>query len=67
LIAIQYEREWANFCTYFLEEANLSSRPVYDSNVARVSNRPAVEARGEHSELIRAEFSAKKDAAFPTR
>jgi crotonobetainyl-CoA:carnitine CoA-transferase CaiB-like acyl-CoA transferase len=140
LIAIQNEREWANFCAYFLEEANLSSRLGFDSNVARVSNRPTVEARiatafaqltrhevttrlraantafgfindipalarhpalrrisvgtptgpaqmvappvitsselrhlgpipaiGEHSELIRAEFSAKNDAAFSAR
>jgi crotonobetainyl-CoA:carnitine CoA-transferase CaiB-like acyl-CoA transferase len=140
LIAIQNEREWANFCAYFLEEANLSSRLGFDSNVARVSNRPTVEARiatafaqltrhqvttrlraantafgfindipalarhpalrrisvgtptgpvqlvappvisssesrhlgpipafGEHSKLIRAEFSAKSDAAFSAR
>jgi itaconate CoA-transferase len=140
LIAIQNEREWANFCAYFLEEPNLSSQQGFDSNVARVSNRPTVEARiaaafaqltrhevttrlraantafgfindipafgqhpalrrisvgtpagpaqivappvitssglrhlepipaiGEHSELIRAEFSAKKDATFSQR
>jgi crotonobetainyl-CoA:carnitine CoA-transferase CaiB-like acyl-CoA transferase len=45
VIAIQNEREWANFCAHFLEEPDLSSRQGFESNVARVSNRPAVEAR----------------------
>ena len=140
LIAIQNEREWASFCAYFLDEPNLTLQLGFDSNVARVSNRTAVEARiaatfaqftrhevttrlraantafglvndipalaqhpalrripvgtpsgpaqivappvmttsglrhlgpipaiGEHSELIRAEFSAKKDATSSPR
>ena len=140
LIAIQNEREWASFCAYFLDEPNLALQRGFDSNVARVSNRTAVEARiaatftqltlhevttrlraantafglvndipalaqhpalrripvgtpsgpaqivappvmttsglrhlgpipaiGEHSELIRAEFSAKKDATSSPR
>lgn len=45
VIAIQNEREWANFCAHFLDEAQLASRPGFESNVERVSNRPAVEAR----------------------
>ena len=140
LIAIQNEREWASFCAHFLDEPNLTLQLGFDSNVARVSNRTAVEARiattfaqftrhevttrlraantafgfvndipalaqhpalrrisvgtpagpaqivappvmttsglrhlgpipaiGEHSELIRAEFSAKKDATSSPR
>ena len=140
LIAIQNEREWASFCAHFLDEPNLTLQRGFDSNVARVSNRTAVEARiattfaqftrhevttrlraantafgfvndipalaqhpalrrisvdtpagpaqivappvmttsglahlgpipaiGEHSELIRAEFSAKKDATSSQR
>jgi itaconate CoA-transferase len=45
LIAIQNEREWAGFCAHFLQEPDLSSRRGFESNVARVSNRPTVEAR----------------------
>jgi crotonobetainyl-CoA:carnitine CoA-transferase CaiB-like acyl-CoA transferase len=45
LIAIQNEREWAGFCEHFLRAAELSSSRGFESNTARVSNRPAVEAR----------------------
>jgi crotonobetainyl-CoA:carnitine CoA-transferase CaiB-like acyl-CoA transferase len=45
LIAIQNEREWASFCERFLQEPQLSSRSGFESNVARVSNRSAVDAR----------------------
>ena len=45
LIAIQNEREWASFCERFLQEPQLSSRPGFESNVTRVANRCAVEAR----------------------
>jgi itaconate CoA-transferase len=45
VIAIQNEREWAAFCTHFLEESALATRPGFESNVARVANRAAVEAR----------------------
>jgi itaconate CoA-transferase len=45
LIAIQNEREWASFCARFLQEPQLSSRPGFESNVERVANRSAVEAR----------------------
>ncbi len=45
VIAIQNEREWASFCAYFLEEPTLAARHGFESNVARVSNRSAVEAR----------------------
>jgi itaconate CoA-transferase len=44
LVAIQNEREWAQFCTHFLHDPSLTTRSGYQSNVARVSNRGAVDA-----------------------
>ncbi len=44
LISIQNEREWARFCAEFLGDPDLPSRPGFDSNTARVANRPAVDA-----------------------
>ncbi len=44
LISIQNEREWANFCTVFLEEPGLISADGFGSNTVRVANRPAVDA-----------------------
>ncbi len=43
LLAIQNEREWVSFCAVFLEEAGLASAAGYDSNNARVANRPVVD------------------------
>ena len=43
LISIQNEREWAGFCAGFLDEPCLASAPGFDSNNARVANRPAVD------------------------
>jgi len=43
LIAIQNEREWRSFCTYFLEGPGLPQRPGFESNTARVGNRPDVD------------------------
>ena len=45
LISIQNEREWASFCTVFMGEPDLPKQPGYDSNNARVANRPEVDAR----------------------
>ncbi len=45
LISIQNEREWAKFCAGVLDEPDLPSKPGYESNNARVANRPAVDAR----------------------
>jgi crotonobetainyl-CoA:carnitine CoA-transferase CaiB-like acyl-CoA transferase len=44
LISIQNEREWARFCAEFLGDPDLPSRPGFNSNTARVANRPAVDA-----------------------
>ena len=43
LISIQNEREWASFCAVFLEEAGLATADGFDSNNARVANRPVVD------------------------
>jgi crotonobetainyl-CoA:carnitine CoA-transferase CaiB-like acyl-CoA transferase len=45
LIAIQNEREWAAFCTQFLEEPDLPAHAGYESNVQRVANRASVDER----------------------
>jgi crotonobetainyl-CoA:carnitine CoA-transferase CaiB-like acyl-CoA transferase len=44
LIAIQNEREWAEFCARFLDEPDLPARPGFETNVTRVANRAAVDA-----------------------
>ena len=61
LIAIQNEREWAGFCAQFLAEPALPMQPGFESNVARVANRPAVEARiaSAFAHLTRREAAAK--------
>jgi len=45
LISIQNEREWASFCTAFLEAPELAGRPGFESNNIRVANRAVVDAR----------------------
>jgi len=45
LISIQNEREWANFCAIFMGEPDLPKQPGYETNNARVANRPEVDAR----------------------
>ncbi|WP_298962127.1 CaiB/BaiF CoA-transferase family protein [uncultured Methylobacterium sp.] len=44
LISIQNEREWRRFCAEFLGDPDLPARPGFESNNARVANRPAVDA-----------------------
>jgi itaconate CoA-transferase len=44
LISIQNEREWAEFCARFMDEADLPARAGYESNVVRVANRAEVDA-----------------------
>ncbi|KMO35418.1 carnitine dehydratase [Methylobacterium tarhaniae] len=61
LISIQNEREWARFCTEFLRQPDLPSRPGFESNNARVANRPEVDAvvAQVFSELSRDEAAAR--------
>ncbi|MBN9508563.1 MAG: CoA transferase [Alphaproteobacteria bacterium] len=65
LISIQNEREWAVFCTHFLDEPDLPQRQGFDSNVNRCANRAHVDghiaaAFGRHD---RAEVTARLRAA----
>ena len=61
LIAIQNEREWAQFCAGFLDEPELPQRPGFDVNVNRVANRPMVDAHiaAMFARLTRSEAAAK--------
>ena len=43
LISIQNEREWRRFCADFLRDPDLPARSGFDTNNARVANRPAVD------------------------
>ncbi len=65
LIAIQNEREWAQFCAHFLNEPGLVTRAEFSSNVARVANRAAVDARiaGAFAALGRDEVTRRLRAA----
>jgi itaconate CoA-transferase len=44
LISIQNEREWVDFCTHFMGDADLPKRPGFETNVIRVGNRETVDA-----------------------
>ncbi|MBC7432269.1 MAG: CoA transferase [Rubritepida sp.] len=44
LISIQNEREWASFATHFLGDGGLVTRREFATNMARVANRPMVDA-----------------------
>ena len=43
LISIQNEREWTNFCRVVMDDADLPSKPGYESNTIRVANRTHVD------------------------
>ncbi len=57
LISIQNEREWADFATHFLNDTGLITRPEFATNMARVANRPMVDAH------IAAVFAARSRGA----
>lgn len=65
LIAIQNEREWLDFCVHFLDEPDLPLRDGYESNVRRVTNRAAVDARiaATFAQLTRQQATVKLRAA----
>jgi itaconate CoA-transferase len=65
LISIQNEREWAEFCAKFLDEANLPLQTGFETNVTRVANRPVVDAHigATFAKLTRDEAAAKLRAA----
>jgi crotonobetainyl-CoA:carnitine CoA-transferase CaiB-like acyl-CoA transferase len=45
VISIQNEREWARFCAEIIGDPALAAHPDFDSNVQRVKNRAAMQAR----------------------
>lgn len=51
LFSIQNEREWAKFCADVLNRPEIASDPRFNKNIARVENRPALNA------IINAVFS----------
>jgi crotonobetainyl-CoA:carnitine CoA-transferase CaiB-like acyl-CoA transferase len=65
LIAIQNEREWAEFCSLFLEEPDLPQRDGFQTNVARVANRGTVDAHiaAAFARLSRAQAAERLRAA----
>jgi itaconate CoA-transferase len=65
LIAIQNEREWADFCARFLDEPALPQRPGFETNLVRVANRAAVDGHvaAAVARLTRAQAAAKLRAA----
>ena len=65
LISIQNEREWANFCAQVLQEPDLPKQAGFESNNARVANRPAVDAKvgAVFATMTRQEAAARLDEA----
>lgn len=65
LVAIQNEREWREFCALVLLEPELPVTRGFESNVERVANRAAVEARiaAVFAQLTRAEAVARLQRA----
>lgn len=61
LISIQNEREWARFCDLILGEPGLATAEGWNSAVARVANRAAVDGR------VQAEFGAHDREAMIAR
>ncbi len=65
LISIQSEREWAQFCASFLQEADLPKREGFRTNVERVANREKVDAHvaAHFARMTRDEAAARLKAA----
>jgi itaconate CoA-transferase len=65
LIAIQNEREWAEFCARFMDEPDLPRRAGFETNVTRVANRAVVDGyiAAAFARLARADAAAKLRAA----
>ncbi len=65
LIAIQNEREWAEFCARFLGEPELPKQPGYETNVIRVANRAMVDGHiaAVFARLTRADAAARLRSA----
>jgi len=65
VFAIQNQREWRRLCADVLGDADMADDPRFHDNVARVENRPALDAAIDavFSTLSREEIVARLDAA----
>ncbi|MCQ4161619.1 CoA transferase [Roseomonas sp. GC11] len=65
LFSIQNEREWARFCATVLRQPELPATPGFESNNARVAQRPVVDGliARHFATLTRAEAAARLSAA----
>jgi itaconate CoA-transferase len=65
LVAIQNEREWAEFCAKFMDEPDLPRREGFQSNVVRCANRDMVDGyvAAMFARLTREQAAAKLRAA----
>lgn len=65
VFAIQNQREWRRLCADVLENATLADDPRFHENVARVTNRPELDAaiNAVFSKLSREEIVARLDGA----
>ena len=65
VIAIQNPREWARLCAEVLEDTGMAEDPLFHDNLARVANRPALDARilGVFGALSRNEVVTRLNAA----
>ncbi len=65
VLAVQNEREWANFCEFVLEQPEVATDPRFAGNAARCANRPALDAViGEAlKEIDVTQFAARLDRA----
>jgi itaconate CoA-transferase len=65
LVAIQNEREWAEFCAKFMDEPDLPKREGFQSNVVRCANRDMVDGyvAAMFARLTREQAAAKLRAA----
>ena len=65
VISIQNQREWNNLCAQVLDNADISTKPAFATNVDRVANRPQLDevVNAVFSQHTREEISAKLKAA----
>jgi crotonobetainyl-CoA:carnitine CoA-transferase CaiB-like acyl-CoA transferase len=65
VIAIQNQREWRRLCAEVLDDAGMADDPLFAGNLARVANRPALDARinAVFGSLTRAQLVTRLSAA----
>ena len=65
VIGIQNERQFQGFCSHVLMQPDLPKNPLFATNVARLENRPALDAiiEGVMSDVSRTDVRARLDKA----